>query len=33
MLELEALLKRTGLDSADDSPSTIFNQVMNLVLA
>ena len=31
MLELEALLKRTGLDSADDSPSTIFNQVMNLV--
>lgn len=30
MTELEGLLKRTGLDSADDSASTIFSQIVNL---
>jgi hypothetical protein len=30
MEQLEALLKRTGLDSADDSPSTVFSQIVNL---
>jgi len=30
MEELDALLKSTGLSSADDSPSTVFSQIVNL---
>jgi hypothetical protein len=31
MIELDRLLKRTGLSSADDSANTIFSQIVNLV--
>jgi hypothetical protein len=31
MDELDALLERTGLRSLDDSPNTIFSQIVNLV--
>jgi hypothetical protein len=30
MIELDAVLKKTGLSSADDSASTIFSQIVNL---